>query len=157
MFPASFAPIIRSVQNCSCSLWYRSYYRGRKIPQAWLINPYFVTFGELCLTIYIIIYCAAMENIKFTCTCFSLNSLCKRTDFTSEPKHFAFPEEPRTFKALLLSLELSAHQEICTRWTENSNGSNWNQKVPEHLVWKYMCFVRWELKEINNYSMRKKT
>ena len=35
MFRASIAPIIRSTQNCNCSLWYRSYYLGSKLLQTW--------------------------------------------------------------------------------------------------------------------------
>jgi len=31
MFRASIAPIIRSTQNCSCSLWYRSYCKVQKL------------------------------------------------------------------------------------------------------------------------------
>jgi len=48
MFRASIAPIIRSTQNCSCSLWYRSYYLGSKLLQTW--PNYLVTFEEACST-----------------------------------------------------------------------------------------------------------
>jgi len=62
-------------------------------------------------------------------------------DILLEPNHFTFPEKLRTFKTLLLSLEFSVHQEICTRRTEYSNGTNRNQRIPEPLVWKCNCFV----------------
>jgi len=35
MFRVSIAPIVRSTRNCSCSLWYRSYYLGNKLLQTW--------------------------------------------------------------------------------------------------------------------------
>ena len=72
---------------------------------------------EFWLSIYILIYCTAMENIKYICTCFCfcLKRFCKKINITLEPNHFAFPEKPRTSKTILHSLEFSAHQEVCTR------------------------------------------
>ena len=44
MFRPSIAPIISSTYNCSCSLWYRSYYLGSKLLQTWLNN--YTCFGR---------------------------------------------------------------------------------------------------------------
>jgi len=66
MFRASIAPIIRSTQNCSCSLWYRSYYLGSTLLQT---RPnYLVTFEEanflklrLQLHFYVLLMMGAMD------------------------------------------------------------------------------------------------
>jgi hypothetical protein len=97
-----------------------------------------------------------MEHIKFTVLRFSLNRFCKWTDITSEPNYFTFPEKLPTVKALLLSLEFSDHQEICTRWTETSNGTNRNPKFPGPLYGNTTALYNGKWKEINKCSMRKK-
>jgi len=45
MFRASIAPIT-SIWNCSCSLYYRSYYLERKLPQMWR-NKHRSSFGHV--------------------------------------------------------------------------------------------------------------
>ena len=81
-----------------------------------------------------------MENIKFNCTCLSLNRFWKRINITLEPNHFAFPEKTPTFKTLLLPLEFSAHQEE----PKILMGPTGTKRFQNFLCGNIIIFLRWE-------------
>ena len=67
MFRTSIPVIIRSTWNCSCSLWYRSYYLGSKLPQTW---PNKDLFGHVCPDVgpYLVMSEEACSPYSMICT-----------------------------------------------------------------------------------------
>ena len=53
MFRASIAPIIRSTKNCSCSLWYRSYYVTVQQPSS---NVAYKCFGTRSIKSFLLLH-----------------------------------------------------------------------------------------------------